>query len=162
MRKEYLDWGQVENLIERLLSILPRDYDAILAVTRGGLVPASLLSYRMGVRTIMIAVETPPSAVDELFGRPTFLQFPADPLIKGKRLLVVDSAWGTSQTLQAVKNRVEAAGGKPETCVLHFRPRGIWGETRPDYYAEETDAWVIYPWEPPETSTIPGPGNLPG
>src|SRR5512137_511803 len=80
MRKEFVDWTTVEQLIDRLLSILPRDYDIIMAVTRGGLIPAALVSYRTRLRTILVAVEQPPSDVDELFATPTFAEFPADPL----------------------------------------------------------------------------------
>jgi hypothetical protein len=50
--------------------------------------------------------------------------------------------------MAAVKNRVSAAGGFPETCVLHFNPyRNLFGGARPDYYAAVTDAFIIYPWE---------------
>ena len=70
MRKEYIDWVTVEQLIDKLLSILPRDYDIVMAITRGGMIPACLLSYRGRLRTMMVAVEHPASDVDELFAKP--------------------------------------------------------------------------------------------
>jgi hypothetical protein len=43
---------------------------------------------------------------------------------------------------------VTAAGGQPNTCVLHFNPnRNLFGSVRPDYYAATTDAHIVYPWE---------------
>jgi hypothetical protein len=159
MRKEYIGWDRVEELVDRLLSILPRDYDLIMAITRGGMVPAALLSYRGRIRLVLAAVENPPADVDEMFGKPTFLQFPADPQIKGRKVLIVDSVWSTSRSMIAVKTRIEQAGGYADLCVLHFRTAESWGETRPDFIAEETDAWIVYPWEPPEETRIEGPAS---
>ncbi len=160
MRKEYVDWATVERLVDRLLSILPREYDIIMAVARGGLVPATLLSYRGRLHALMVAVEQPPSDVDELFAKPTFAQFPVDPLLKGKRVLVVDSVWSTALNMMAVKSRIEQAGGRADLCVLHYRTADSWGEIKPTYVAEETDAWIVYPWEPPEETRIEGPAGI--
>ncbi len=157
MRKQYLDWEQVDRLIERLLSILPRDYNVIMAVTRGGLIPAALLAYRGRWRLVMAAVEQPASDLDDLFSSPTFAQFPADPLLKGQRVLVVDAVWGTARSMMAVKTRIEQAGGYADLCVLHYRSADAWSDVRPAYVAEETDAWVVYPWEPSEESHVEGP-----
>lgn len=156
MRKEFVDWMTVEQLVDRLLTILPRNYDIIMAITRGGMVPACLLSYRGRLRNLMVAVEHPPSDLDELFAMPVFSQFPADPLLKGKRVLVVDSIWSTSHSMAAVRQRIEQAGGQADLCVLHYRTPEAWSDIRPDYVAEETDAWIVYPWEPPEETRIDG------
>ncbi len=156
MRKEYVDWITVENLVDHLLAILPRDYDMIMAITRGGLIPACLLSYRGRVRTLTVAVEHPPSDVDELFAKPIFTQFPADPIVKGRKVLVVDSVWSTARSMSAVKQRIEQAGGHADLCVLHYRTAEAWGDVRPDFIGEETDAWIVYPWEPPEETRLGG------
>ena len=43
---------------------------------------------------------------------------------------------------------VEAAGGFPELCVLHYNPtRTLFTKAWPTYYAAITDARIIYPWE---------------
>jgi len=60
----------------------------------------------------------------------------------------VDDVWGSGRTITAVQNRVRAAGGVPFSCVLHFNPlRNLFGSSRPDYYADLTDIYIIYPWE---------------
>ena len=53
---------------------------------------------------------------------PTFLQFPADPLLRGKRVLIVDEVWDSGTTIHAVTERVRQAGGDPATAVLHYKP----------------------------------------
>ena len=76
------------------------------------------------------------------------MQFPADDLLRGRPILIVDDVWGSGRTITAVKNRVSSAGGFPDTCVLHFNPnRNLFGHVRPDYYAAITDAYIVYPWE---------------
>jgi hypoxanthine phosphoribosyltransferase len=36
-------------------------------------------------------------------------------------------------------------------ATLHIKP---WTTFKPDYYAREVDAWIVYPWEPLETMTF--------
>jgi hypoxanthine phosphoribosyltransferase len=79
---------------------------------------------------------------------PNFIQFPEEQLLTGRRMLVVDDVWGSGRTITAVKNRVEAAGGDAELCVLHYNPtRTLFTRAWPTYYAAVTDARILYPWE---------------
>jgi hypothetical protein len=33
-------------------------------------------------------------------------------------------------------------------AVLHHKPnQSSFPEQRPDYFVEETDAWIVYPWD---------------
>ena len=57
----------------------------------------------------------------------------------GKRLAI---------TITTVQARVEAAGGRPELAVLHYKPtESLFAKLRPDYYAAITDEHIVYPWE---------------
>ena len=79
------------------------------------------------------------------------------------RILIVDDVWGSGRTSNAVRGRVEAAGGRPATCVLHFNPyRSLFKGLKPDYYGAITDAWIVYPWEiDRDLDTIPsGQGGV--
>jgi len=32
--------------------------------------------------------------------------------------------------------------------VLHYKPsHTTYSDVRPDYYVDETDAWIVYPWD---------------
>ncbi len=106
----------------------------------------------MGIESVLTAsVDFPYEARREaakLLVWPQFIQFPEETQLAGKSVLVVDDVWGSGRTITAVKNRVQAAGGRASTCVLHFNPyRNLFGSVRPDYYAAETDAYILYPWE---------------
>jgi hypoxanthine phosphoribosyltransferase len=152
MRHEVLTWDDVDKLIDHLLPQFQGDFEAMVIITRGGIVPGGLLAEATGIPTILTAAVDFPADVERqktgLFAWPRFIQVPNDELLRGKRCLVVDDVWGSGRTITAVKNRIVAAGSTPFTCVLHFNPyRTLFGNVRPDYYAAVTDAHIIYPWE---------------
>lgn len=152
MRREIITWEDVDALIDHLLPQFEFDFEAMLMITRGGIIPGGLLSEAMDIKHILTAAVDFPAELERqksgLFAWPRFLQFPGDELLGGRHTLVVDDVWGSGRTITSVKNRVVAAGGTPFTCVLHFNPyRNIFGSVRPDYYAAITDAFIIYPWE---------------
>ena len=97
----------------------------MLAITRGALVPAGMLAYRLGIRNILVAAVAFYFENGEHADQPLFLQFPADPLLHGNRVLIVDEVWDTGTTIQAVIDRVKLAGGVPTSAVLHYKPDAL-------------------------------------
>ena len=79
--------------------------------------------------------------------KPTFLQFPADPQLRGQRVLIVDEVWDSGTTIHAVAERVRQAGGLPTTAVLHYKPARSVVPGAPDHYVATTDRWVVYPFK---------------
>lgn len=152
IRREVLTWDDVDKLIDHLLPQFNTEFEALVVVTRGGIIPAGLLAEALQITHILVAAVDFPAEMERqhngLFAWPRFIQFPEDDLLRGRHCLVIDDVWGSGRTLAAVKNRVAAAGGIPSTCVLHFNPhRSLFGSARPDYYAAITDAYIVYPWE---------------
>ena len=151
-RRELVTWEDIDRLIDQLIPQFHREFTAMVMITRGGIVPGGLLAQAMDITHVLTAAVNFPAQItgdkDKFMAWPDFLQFPSDELLRGRHTLIVDDVWGSGRTMAAVKNRVSAAGGFPETCVLHFNPyRNLFGGARPDYYAAVTDAFVIYPWE---------------
>jgi hypothetical protein len=153
MRREIIGWDEIDRLIDYLVVQFEHDFQAMVLITRGGIVPGGLLAEAMGLSDILTAavdfpVDKIKSKKEKLLVWPQFLQFPEDDLLRGRRILVIDDVWGSGRTITAVKNRVSAGGGIPSTCVLHYNPqRNLFGSARPDYFAASTDAYIIYPWE---------------
>ncbi len=150
MRQEVLSWADLDRLIDSLLPQFRGVFDGMLMITRGGLVPGGIISEALDIKHILTAAVDFPSDVEaaKLMALPQFLQFPDDHLLGGRRILVVDDVWGSGRTITAVKSRVEAAGGYPELCVLHYNPtRTLFTKAWPTYYAAVTDARIVYPWE---------------
>ncbi len=150
MRQRVLTWSDVDKLIDVLLPQFQGVFGAMLMITRGGLVPGGLIAEALDLKTVLTAAVDFPSNVRaaKLAAWPEFLQFPDSRLLQDQRVLVVDDVWGSGRTITAVKNRVEAAGGNPELCVLHYNPkRTLFTRTLPMYYAAYTDEFIVYPWE---------------
>jgi len=151
-RRELISWDEVDRLIDHLVPQFNREFTAMVLITRGGIIPGGLLAEAMGITHILTAAVDFPAQMrteqTKLMVWPEFIQFPAEDKVRGRPTLIVDDVWGSGRTITAVKNRVSAAGGFPETCVLHFNPyRNLFGSVRPDYYAAVTDAFIVYPWE---------------
>jgi hypoxanthine phosphoribosyltransferase len=152
MRREVLTWDEVMALIDHIMPQFEGEFDAMLMITRGGIVLGGILAEKMGLTHILTAAVDFPAQTEmekaKLFAWPKFLQFPEDRLLRGRRTLVTDDVWGSGRTITSVRHRIAAAGGMPYTCVLHFNPyRNLFGSVRPDYYAAITDAHIVYPWE---------------
>jgi hypoxanthine phosphoribosyltransferase len=152
MRQEILNWEEVDKLIDHLIPQFDEEFEAMVLITRGGLVPGGLLAEATGITHILTAAVDFPAQLEmqkaKLMAWPQFIQFPETDVLSGRRTLIVDDVWGSGRTITAVKIRVSAAGGFPSTCVLHFNPyRNLFGTVRPDYYAAITDAYIVYPWE---------------
>jgi len=151
-RRELISWEEVDRLIDHLIPQFKREFTAMVIITRGGIVPGGLLAEAMDITHVLTAAVDFPAQMEsersKLMAWPEFIQFPADDKLRGRPTLIVDDVWGSGRTITAVKNRVSAAGGLPETCVLHFNPyRNLFGKARPDYFAATTDAFIVYPWE---------------
>ncbi len=150
MRRELLTWKDIDSLIDHLVPQFEGGFEAMMIITRGGIIPGGLLAEAMDITHILTAAVDFPAQGEQtgLYAWPRFIQFPEDDQLRDRRTLLVDDVWGSGRTITSVKNRVVAAGGYPFTCVLHFNPnRSLFSEAQPNYYAATTDAYIVYPWE---------------
>lgn len=146
--KRILGWHDISRAVDHLVRGLRADYDAMLVITRGGMVPACLISEKLDIRNILVAAVRLYTGIGRTMNEPEFLQFPSDELLRGRRILIVDDVWDSGRTAVAVRERVRAAGGLPELAVLHYKPRASrYPDDGPDYYAELTEDWIVYPWD---------------
>jgi uncharacterized protein len=146
--KRILGWDDITREVEQLVTELRDDYDAMLVITRGGMVPACLISEKLDIRNILVAAVQLYTGIGQTLDAPIFVQFPNDTLLAGKSILVVDDVWDSGRTAMAVLQRIRVAGGRPELAVLHYKPRASrFPDHCPDFYAELTDDWIVYPWD---------------
>ncbi len=145
--KDAVTWDALADMVAELATKVRGEYDVMLAITRGGLVPAGMLAYRLGIRNILVAAVEYYDDEGKPGPHPTFLQFPADPLLRGQRVLIVDEVWDSGTTIQAVTERVRQAGGEPTTAVLHYKPARSRVAGAPDHHVVTTDRWVVYPFK---------------
>ncbi|MGB1253082.1 MAG: phosphoribosyltransferase [Candidatus Promineifilaceae bacterium] len=156
MRHEVLTWSDADKLIDYLVPQIQGRFDSMVIITRGGLVPGGMLAEALDITYILNAAVRFPADFpsgrairpEDRYAVPEFIQFPNNDLIEGRRVLVVDDVWTRGRNIVTVANRIDAAGGHPETCVLHYKPAySLYPGMTPTYYAAVTDAHIIYPWE---------------
>ncbi|MCP8322753.1 MAG: phosphoribosyltransferase [Candidatus Methylarchaceae archaeon HK02M2] len=121
--------------------------DILIGISRGGLIPAAVLSDRLNVESEIVGVEYY-SGVKETKKRPEITQQILSDL-DGKKVLIVDDVADMGHSLQLVKDYIKKKGVKEmRVCTLHYKP---WSIVKPEYFLKETEAWIIYPWEIKET-----------
>lgn len=149
LTKRYLSWEEIQILVDRLIQQhLSEQYDAMLVITRGGMVPGCLISEKIDLRNILVAAVVYYTDIGRTLDKPIFLQFPSDTLLDGKRILVVDDVWDSGRTIVAVRERLNVVNCYHRAAVLHYKPgRSNFRDQRPDFYADTTEDWLVYPWD---------------
>ena len=172
MAQRNLSWSDVEVLLEHLMPQFYGSYDGLLMIARGGIIPGGMIAERLNLTHLLTAaIHFPDESSHELqstisdrilppfpapeptsprpsLGLPHFRLFPVDSRLRGRRILIVQHIWNHGRTINAAAGRVQAAGGSPELCVLHYKPTySIFPQLKPDYYAAITDDYIVYPWE---------------
>jgi hypoxanthine phosphoribosyltransferase len=142
-----LSWEDLDALVARLAGAVGREFDLVVAITRGGLVPAGMLAYRLGLREILVAGVEFYRDGGGMHERPLIGHFPDDRLLAGRRVLVVDEVWETGETMSEVLARLRAAGADPVSAVIHYKPGRSRVVGAPDHWAATVESWVTYPYK---------------
>ena len=150
--KEILTWemfGQSSREMAQTIADSGYVPDIIIAVARGGLLPAGALSYSMGVKlSDAINVEFY-TDVHETLPDPVLLAPMLDvDSITGKKLLVVDDVADSGRTLKLVVDLLTRYQAEVRSAVVYAKSQSV---VDPDYVWKRTDQWIVFPWsaEPP-------------
>jgi xanthine phosphoribosyltransferase len=121
-------------------------FEAMIAVTRGGLVPAAVIARELGIRvidTLCVSSYSHTSQVSE----PTVLKGISDAVARlgggtGKGLLVVEDLVDTGKTARIVRDLVPQA----HIAAVYAKPMG---KPLVDTFITEVsqDTWIFFPWD---------------
>jgi hypoxanthine phosphoribosyltransferase len=178
MKKIYYDWQQIEGAVLDIARQMNKDLwrpDYIVGLTRGGLIPATMLSQYLDIpmQTLKISLRDSDDCESNLWmAEDAFGYVPKDeqetiksrwdPSFK-KKILIVDDINDSGATLEWIKNDWPSGCFPNEKFVWDH----VWhGNVRfavlthnissnfkdVDYYAWEVnkgeeDCWLVYPWE---------------
>ncbi len=144
-------WNQIyDMLLNQAQKMHNQNYrpDLIVGISRGGLIPARILSdltETAGLSIIQIAFYTDIAKTNP---EPTLKQG-LTTQITGKKVLLVDDIADTGKCLHLARQHLQKQGAAEiKTATLYFKPESI---TVPDFYEKKTDSWIVFPWDTKET-----------
>jgi len=119
-------------------------FEAIVCITRGGLVPTAIVARELGVRiidTICVVSYGEFKQLEQL----TVLKDVDASLVaedRQKRLLVVDDLVDTGKTAQLVREKIPRA----HVATVYAKPKG---RPQVDTFVTEVsqDTWIYFPWD---------------
>ncbi|GIM89102.1 phosphoribosyltransferase [Paractinoplanes toevensis] len=118
--------------------------DLILAIARGGLLPAGAVSYALDVKNLHLVNVEFYTGVDERLDLPVMLPpVPQTVDLSGATVLIVDDVADTGATLKLVRDYCEGHVAEARCAVIYEKPRSI---VRCEYVWSRTDKWINFPW----------------
>jgi xanthine phosphoribosyltransferase len=119
-------------------------FEACVAITRGGLVPAAIVARELNIRTIeCVSVK---SYDHQSQGGIKVLKPISDPILElaraGKKLLIVDDLVDTGATARVVRDMLPGA----HFATVYAKPKG---REMVDTFITEVsqDTWIFFPWD---------------
>jgi xanthine phosphoribosyltransferase len=120
-------------------------FQAVVCITRGGLVPAAIVARELGIRVIETVCVASYNHTTQ--GELTMLKGVADEIVavgggRGKGVLVVDDLVDTGQTAKLVRDILPEA----HFAAVYAKPQG--GPMVDTFITEVSqDTWIFFPWD---------------
>lgn len=142
IKKHIISWDQLHRdcraLTHELLS-LEQKWDGIIAITRGGMIPAGIIARELGIRVVdTISVRT---YSHKEISEPVILNN-ATATTDGENFLLIDDLVDTGKTAKFVQQCLP----KAYFATIYAKPEG-----RPlvDNFITEfpQDTWIYFPWD---------------
>lgn len=165
MKKIYYSWSDVEHHTQEILRQLHTDAwrpDYVVGLTRGGLVPANLISQYLGCRmeTLKVSLRDGTECESNLWMAEDAFGHEMD---QPKRILIVDDINDTGATLNYIQEDwpsgcfpddprwSEVWGNNVRVAVLvdneASRAQIPVSYSAVDLNKAEEDCWIVFPWE---------------
>ncbi|MFX1251725.1 MAG: phosphoribosyltransferase [Promethearchaeota archaeon] len=123
----------------------------LVGIARGGWVIARVLSDLLNNSNVASMLVKFYTDIYETEKKPRITQ-PVSTSVKDENILLIDDVSDSGKSLRAAIEHILAKGcASCKTATIHFKP---WSITKPDFFVEETEAWIIYPHELYETLSL--------
>lgn len=139
-----LTWEVFGELCRALAVNVAREYapDMIIGIAKAGAIPGAVIATILRQDFFSMTI-TRRSGTERVREQPKVLT--AAPLqARGRRILLVDEICTTGETLRLAISAVRAVRPAAVQTATSFVKAGGY---KPDFYAVETDATVIFPWD---------------
>tara|TARA_Y100000310_G_scaffold314613_1_gene364152 strand:+ start:280 stop:801 length:522 start_codon:yes stop_codon:yes gene_type:complete len=152
--KEKYTWQYIDtackDISEKCVDI---DFKHIIGISRGGLIPATLLSKYLNVREVLSVGIRSYEDGDNYASRqskPLVYQdilYSAPQIFRGEPVLLVDDISDKGNTFKYIVDKIKSAGHvELYTASIFIKDKTTY---RPDFYEKKLpdNEWVIFPWE---------------
>ncbi len=144
-------WSQIYRLLLKIseqicsVSFSP---EVIVGVSRGGWIPARVLSDLLGNSNLASVKVECYSDIATRKAQAKLTQC-ISTSVMGRRVLVVDEIADSGSSLSVVLSHLKQEGAREiKSAVVYLKPNSAF---KPDFYAKKTTCWVTFPWEIRET-----------
>lgn len=145
MSKLYFDWKEIQRLSDKLAQAIAADCTdleqaTLVAVSRGGLVPAQLVAYRLNIRDVRVMKLI---SYDVENKRGEIKDISTDRLFDGGDVYFIDDLADSGETVKYIRKKFPSS----RICSLLMK---TCCETKPDICACDTvdaEAWLVFPWD---------------
>lgn len=144
-------WNQIYDMLRSQAGKIRRGGfkpDVIVGVTRGGWVPARVLSDLLGIHALAAIRVEFYVGIAETRNAPVLSQGVSVD-VAGKKALLVDDVADTGKSLLvAVEHLQQQGASEVRVATVYRKPLSA---VTPDYFEKETRDWVVFPWDAKET-----------
>lgn len=160
MNPRDLHWGDIEsqckNIVSQITSKKDISIDAVIGLSRGGLVPATIIAHQLHIREVLVhgyhSYDDQTNARDPDNAHGIMYQDVVYDLIKGlhgKQILIVDDLCDEGITLQGLTKRLYK---KFHKGAVHFYTATLYCKSHsafvPEFVGEHCGSdWLVFPWE---------------
>lgn len=72
-------------------------------------------------------------------------------LVEGSKILLIDDVWDSGHTIDAFIDKITRENPTLKldirVATVYYKPSRNQSKSRPDYFVEESDAWLVFPHE---------------
>ena len=150
-----LSYSSIQAQMNKASKIISEDYDVILCITRGGLIPAGMLAYQLGIKDIISVKITTYDDNDLMVGSVVDKMSKRDikKLKNAKKVLVVDDIVDSGSTLivlhRYLENTLEldAYELNKKYSTFSIVTKDISFNDYSIYNMTGDKRWVVFPWD---------------
>ena len=118
--------------------------EVVVAIARGGLLPAGAIAYGLGVKNCGALNVEFYTGIGTVLDAPEVLRPALDTeYLGGRKVLHVDDVADSGRTLALAVAMLRERGAAMRSVVIYTKPTTI---IQPDYSWKETSLWIDFPW----------------
>ncbi|MFT4210922.1 MAG: phosphoribosyltransferase [Microbacterium sp.] len=147
LEREHLTWdgfGEATREIARTVIASGFEPEVVVAIARGGLLPAGAIAYGLGIKNCGALNVEFYTGIGTVLDAPAVLPPELDmTYLDGRRVLLVDDVADSGRTLDLAVRLLTDQGAEVRSAVVYTKPTTI---IQPDYSWKDTALWIDFPW----------------